>query len=1128
MQGDCTWADGAPYVYSYWPADDSPDNTLEYQIFKEGHLMYNYSALRHNKSIISHIVGDVFCVGSGILPDNSVSHWIPIACHMSYLASFFCASNVKLSSKTRNTGTIYPPTTLDMGNANLQKGNSTTTRNISTPICPSGWIMINVSCFYMHTVSSRVTFIEAENICQTSQARIPLISQPYLGHSMSYEESNSTILTRPMWSALKYLDHYTDALKPTMTSKLQSFQTKYKEMMLGFRLIATEDNLNLVLLLQMIGNILHFRSNILIRGPEQQCFILEFDTYLSNMLPDLQTMYGKSLSGWILIEQRCSSKYYVLPLVCTKDAIATAMACSGNQYKCSDESCILLIYRCDGFNDCIFSEDEVNCLPDVHPSVSCFSFRGEYSEIMIPFHSLCDGLTQCEHGTDESFCMYNQIENDIQKSESISGKTGNSKQARLKQQQKLEKLPVSRMKKDLWKYSMRIFWERLKNYKLPASSVVSQPNLTYNRGFNIKWWPFYMKCTFSDDTFLFDNLCKHKRYGGTICGMGTHLQYCENVKCSGMFKCRNSFCIELGDVCDGKADCANEEDEMFCNNLSCPGMLRCRGETRCVPPWKLCDGHAECQITFDDETSCNRCLKHCECEGRSSMCETAAKSEQHALFKFIKTPNSIQKMRNEKLQTSQMKSVTHLKIKSRDNIECLNYNVLNPSFSHIIKLDISHCRLKSIDNIILTNHKQIAFLNVSHNRLFSPDFLTTLSDLPLHHLDISYNEFVHIETPESQHLKQLEFFRLTNNKISHLKSRFIGLASNVTLLDLRHNPIQYVSLRFVRALKYLYVLDVTDIEICCIFPSSVKCSWSPNIAKYTLNIRTCQTFITSFPLQLSSQLILIVSILITVTSLILNLSHVKVKTTKLPVTYLNINISLSGFISICFVITVFLDDNTIKRKPTAYVKSMASDMSCIFKQIFCLLMLQMDVYLLIIKSYSILSRIKYPFQHQCQWLRFINVICILLWMIAAGISTIITIVHYSILNTGTFLKSCHILAESKNNTFDVKIVSLAYSIFYLVTLVTYIYIMANFHITLRQSMLSTVKHSSKRRGNMNTTIVMTSIEIFLLLSLSVTIFIPYMIAFTRNAYIHFFIFVVLIKTLSKDILHSLHPRFNRT
>ena len=1111
--------------------DDSRGNTAEYQIFKEGNLTYDYNTSMHNKSLISQIPGDVFCVGFGLLPDYSLSHWIPIPCQMPYMASFFCASNVNLNNKIGNNDTTKHMIPLEFDKTNSHQFQNITTRGMTSLICPFGWIMINDSCFYMYTVSSRVTFIEAEEICRAAQARIPTISKTDLGHSKSYEASNSTIFTPSKSLVLKVLDQMTDALSPILTSKLNSFQTKYKEMMVGIRLIATQENMNLALLLQMIGNILKFRSNILIRGPRQQCFILDFDTDLSNMLPDLHTEYGNSISGWIMIEQKCFEKYYVLPLVCTKKAISTLMACGENHYKCSDDSCILLIYRCDGFNDCIFSEDELECLPDIHPMVPCFSFHGDNAEIMIPFHSLCDGISHCPHGTDESFCLYNQMVYDMQKSEPRTGIAGYNKQARHKQQKLLEKPSVATMETGVVKYIVNIFMERLKNNKL----YPGPPHHTYNTELNYKLWPFYFQCSFSDDTFLFENLCKHKQNGGTICGMGTHLQYCKYVKCSGMFKCSNSFCIEIGDVCDGKQDCVDGEDEMFCDNLSCPGMLRCRGETRCVPPWSLCDGHAECQFTFDDETSCSRCLKHCECDGRSLLCQTEVEAEQHALYKFIKTPNSTIIKDNIKQTILHMDTIymtaTHLQLKSKGKIRCLNYNILNPNFSLVIKLDISYCRLKHIDNImVVTNHKQIAFLNASHNRLFSSNILTIFSELPLHHLDISYNEFAYIETPDSN-LIYLQLLKLANNKITHLRAQFIGMASNVRWLDLRHNPIQYVSLRLVRTLKYLYILDVTDIEICCIFSSVVKCDVFLDVAKHTVNIQFCKAYIANFSLKICSQFILIVCVLINLTSIILNVLHVQVKRTKLPVTYLNINISLTGLISICYVISVFLVDNTIERQPIAYVKNATTNTSCIFKQIFCLIMLQMDVYLIIIKSYSILSRIKYPFQHQCQWIKFINLICIVYWIIATGISAIVVYLHYSTSDIISFLKNCHILAESKNNTLGVKIVSLAHSIFYLVILMTYIYIMITLYVTVRQSMSMVKKSSSmNKRYIMANAIIMTSIEIFLVLAVSVTTFVPCVFLFTRNLYVHFYIFVILIKTFSKDILHSLHPtlaRFNK-
>ena len=912
------------------------------------------------------------------------------------------------------------------------------------------------------------------------------------------------------------IDKLTDFFTAKSTVEFSEFKTKYKEMMTGFRLIATYDNMSLIRLLNILSNVLTFRSSVMVKGPSAECFTLEFDKSLSELLPHLITVYGRSVSDWSMHDLPCSGRHYVLPLVCTKGAITVNMECSPNHYRCHDESCILNIYRCDQFSDCTFSEDELNCSEAIHHLVPCFSFNGVYSGQLIPFHGLCDGIKHCPNGTDESSCLYNHISYSFPQSDLRR----HGKFVYYTQQKRLEKPSVSSMKYSHPRYIMHIYLTRLKHKQTTGGSL---PNPDY------LWYPFHLPCPFSGEVFLFDDFCNYRihQHRGTVCGMGTHLQYCQQVKCPGMFKCSDSYCIDIENVCDEKADCLGFEDEMLCFNLSCPGMLRCRGQSRCVSPWKICDGYINCPVTLDDEMDCDNCPDHCKCDNYTFICEytrRSYKNRQNISRKSVSIKEKMLSISREKLIYA---IATDLKVKHNiTQKECIISDILKDGFKRILKLDISGCHLTDVYDVIFKHHKHITFLNASHNRLHSTRFLTRFSGLPLFDLDISYNEFIVIHTPDLYKITYLEILKASNNKITNLNPQFLSTSNNIRMLDLRNNPLQHISPKLLIKLKYLSILNVSDREICCIFSSIVQCYVTLNNKVSVRNTNNCQSFNAKFPFIMFTYILLIVSIIVNLIAFILNITHIKIRKTHLPVTYLNINISLSGLFSILYVLAVFLVNFNIKQQHFTYSKSLMADFECICKQIFILITLEMDVFLLIVKSYSILARVKYPFKHQCRWIKLLNIICILFWICAIAISTFVIIIHYTAKSEISFLKTCIILSESKDNPFDVKLTSLVFTMIYIMTFMLYIYIIFNLNNTVHKSMAEVQDSRTNKNTDrlMTRTIICLSwIESCILCTVSITLLLPCVLIFPRNLYTHVHLLVVMNKMLLKEIIHSLYP-----
>lgn len=95
-----------------------------------------------------------------------------------------------------------------------------------------------------------------------------------------------------------------------------------------------------------------------------------------------------------------------------------------------------------------------------------------------------------------------------------------------------------------------------------------------------------------------------------------------------MFRCDNTTCVSIIQVCNGHKDCANGADETSCASRQCaPFQFRCANK-RCVFLSQVCDGKNDCTDNSDElhckPTACSRDQHTCRngrCISRQWLCD---------------------------------------------------------------------------------------------------------------------------------------------------------------------------------------------------------------------------------------------------------------------------------------------------------------------------------------------------------------------------------------------------------------------------------------------------------------------------------------------------------------------------
>ena len=739
---------------------------------------------------------------------------IPVSCQAQNLAAVYCAFS------TSEMGLENPLSDIkgieDKGFTSMFYSHS----------CPMGWYRVEDNC---------VSIMKRENL---STSFVEICAQN--GSHLAYNVFQNVSLTNIADSTTVYTTPQNSSLNKLWTSFLQK-QTKPDP----------EQEQTQVILIKINDSVLNQAASFIYvhcyRGSAEITFYHHVWSFLA--LPLIKSVYPKDPR---------KGRFALCEKPVLNDPVSSN--CSDYYFTCADGTCIHDSFRCDGINHCKYGEDEarcshicsspnINCITDCHIENFCTCALGYFQCLSggcVPLQKICDVTVHCGDASDEPVtCTY------------IEAQEMEVESRKLPANQHINKLinQITDSRHKCFKPDS-VTPLSLVDYKIFRNKTIY--NVTFHSvtgmyGMCLDWT--HMIKSSAQYKFPLHLLCIYGHEWDQFCSNGFHLLNCEHMFCSGHFKCVSSYCVSFEQVCNGKCECSNCEDEAFCTKLLCPGLLlleRLGSKLYCS---------AE---SLKHKTTLNKR------QVISNMDTNVA--DDYAVYIHVQGKTS------SNYATDFPELVIYCTIREVN----LFFTDIMAMLSRMVSLkvvDISSNDLIYLPPLLFQSNFQLILLNVSHNSItVLPGGLLC----PLEHvlyIFLDHNEISVIQQDLFQTNSKLKFLSLHSNKLHPVLTNIIAPQA----LQL--------------SLKYLS----SDIpRLCCVFYEPRNCS--PPLPFFM----SCSNMITSQVQVVSAWIIGITTTslnLICVVSLSFVLFiKIKLSSAKGSVTFLSLNLSVSEMImSVCLL-----------------------------------------------------------------------------------------------------------------------------------------------------------------------------------------------------------------------------------
>ena len=601
--------------------------------------------------------------------------------------------------------------------------------------------------------------------------------------------------------------------------------------------------------------------------------------------------------GHAIVESSCDQKRNVTHLLCQKGVSKITSSCSPLFYECMGGTCILREYRCDGNYDCHQGDDEQNCKMIQYLSAEKLEYLQDnswwlFSSVCLHFYPIYETEFTQNCAMIHSLCdnIYDiAIEDTFCKNASTT------------------------------------------HHNAHAMSETFEDNLLF--------------------TDYFRRMC--------ISGLGStryskkdnslSVEKCDIIQCPYMFRCDNSYCINIENVCDGQSDCPYQSDEILCENTTCPGMLKCRGEKKCLPDYLLCNNNVDCVYSADDELGCQPCPDKCNCSGYAILCFYPPPQNYSLLFKAV---------------------VARYLIKALEYLFWTNNAVL---------LDLSYCSITYFSNNISLH--SILFLNVSNNVLRSLEKKHFQQLHYIHTLDASHNIIDNIfggkeNSAMFKHDRstlKLITLLLSYNKITVLYKTFFKSLQHLQFFKIEHNPLELVQFTVFNLLINIKFIVSSDASICCLnIDRKTKCSVN-SVA--IIHERHC-IIRTSLYLKILWDILAAGGFVCCVFVAVYQFYRMK-RSAYLDIVFIN-HLLCSILLFVSVLITVHLPTSTYN----VDILTTFNWFNAVLKRI-TILVVVISSLLTIMRDICLTLKTLFPFRHQCRWLKVVPIIPFVTWVLAA-------------------------------------------------------------------------------------------------------------------------------------------------
>ena len=870
-----------------------------------------------------------------LFPLSFSSSWFVVACDERLNATFIC------ESPTGVQGSI---------NKYIASNSS----------CDKDWFQLRENCFKMFASTSPVNYYQARGECGAHNSSMLDIS------AVSCSARAKTELFFYIGFAIQLVRDSYAAIN--LTHPILSLNDQELTVIMSGMVPVAKSK-------RHIFNLLHslFLQKAIFVNVNKKCGVVK-----ERWVSDDIMHSSRLLRDWRALYQECDEPTAFITVICEKPSTPVTKNCQNAFFECDDKTCILSVYMCDFFNDCVDGEDEASCLDVVWmkddfslindtlylPCVLYQHCEASMFTLVAPvkIHSICDGIKSHDLTLDESeMCTWEPS----QTIDQLGFVVNYIEVEELWRKANTTILSLEELAMIDFDDEFRSQESYLTNIN---SFVPTYRDVSYN---STSLTRHLIKCEQTRNVVTTAQMCKIYPEDKQ-CASVARSEICKDIICPGMFKCKNYYCIAMSAVCDEQPDCLYGEDESFCMDFICHGTLKCRGESKCIGWDQVCNGNIDCTRSYDDEVGCTQCPENCKCDGFILYCNV---------------DNDIQKqIISDELQI-------YKAIILRGSQRRLDLDTL---FSiPTIYLNFSNCDIRNVSagNDAHIYVQQILFSDLSSNYLNDVRFLSGAIFYNIILLDIRKN-FITIFLDDDIRLPYLQVIYLINNPL-----QIITIKQNLALVKL----FDLQGVRYKTSLiNSLIIIEhdtlrivVTDFSMCCVFPSNVKCDCK-------CNEQRCYGIINGVIAKIIYHILVILSSTLSIL-VIFKLIRQLVAKQKWKNCYSRIKLNhvvCDVMLTLCLIVLSCIDMKNV------HLLQWRHGTICFALHVSISISLGLSSFFKTSSLVLVAFRIMYPFKHQCQWFRYTTVAAFMFWILMLGLFVMSTMRTQISQNTPTVDKFC--------------------------------------------------------------------------------------------------------------------------